>query len=175
MELTLIRHTSVDVPPGYCYGQTDVPLRDTFAAEAETVKKGLEGERFDRVYTSPLSRCTRLAGFCGYPDAVRDERMMELNFGEWEMVPFASLTDRTAQEWFADWIHTPAPGGESLADQYARVSAFLNDLRESGAEKACVFTHGGAITCARVYAGEYEMKEAFRHIPAYGERVKLTL
>ena len=26
MEVILIRHTSVDVPPGVCYGQTDVPL-----------------------------------------------------------------------------------------------------------------------------------------------------
>lgn len=29
MEVILIRHTSVDVPPGMCYGQTDVPLKPT--------------------------------------------------------------------------------------------------------------------------------------------------
>ena len=40
MELYLIRHTSVDVPAGYSYGQTDVPLRDSFETEAETEKKG---------------------------------------------------------------------------------------------------------------------------------------
>ena len=34
MEIILIRHTSVDVPQGVCYGQTDVPLRDTFEQEA---------------------------------------------------------------------------------------------------------------------------------------------
>ena len=28
MEIYLIRHTSVDVPAGYAYGQTDVPLKD---------------------------------------------------------------------------------------------------------------------------------------------------
>ena len=27
MEIYLVRHTSVDVPAGYAYGQTDVPLR----------------------------------------------------------------------------------------------------------------------------------------------------
>ena len=27
MEIYLIRHTSVDVPAGYAYGQTDVPLK----------------------------------------------------------------------------------------------------------------------------------------------------
>lgn len=34
MEVILIRHTSVDVPPGMCYGQTDVPLKPTFETEA---------------------------------------------------------------------------------------------------------------------------------------------
>lgn len=41
MEIYLIRHTSVDVPAGYAYGQTDVPLKPTFEEEAEEVKKGL--------------------------------------------------------------------------------------------------------------------------------------
>ena len=42
MEIYLIRHTSVDVPAGYAYGQTDVPLKPTFEEEAEEVKKGLD-------------------------------------------------------------------------------------------------------------------------------------
>ena len=36
MEVILIRHTSVDVPPGVCYGQTDVPLKPTFEQVAAT-------------------------------------------------------------------------------------------------------------------------------------------
>lgn len=41
MEIYLVRHTSVDVPAGYAYGQTDVPLRPSFEDEAEAVKKDL--------------------------------------------------------------------------------------------------------------------------------------
>ncbi len=37
MEVILIRHTSVDVPPGVCYGQTDVPLKPTFEQEPESL------------------------------------------------------------------------------------------------------------------------------------------
>ena len=33
MEVILIRHTSVDVPPGTCYGHSDVPLKDTNASQ----------------------------------------------------------------------------------------------------------------------------------------------
>lgn len=175
MELTLIRHTSVDVPPGICYGQTDVPLKPSFEQEAAKVKAQLKDDRFSRVYTSPLSRCTRLADYCDYPDAIRDPRLMEINFGQWEMTPYADLTGEYAQRWFDDWVNTPAPGGESLMDQYKRVSGFLDELRAGGEESACLFTHGGVITCARIYNRQYDIKEAFRHIPDYGEVVRMTI
>ena len=58
MEVILIRHTSVDVPPGMCYGQTDVPLKPTFEAEAAVTAENLKAYLpFDHVYTSPLTRC----------------------------------------------------------------------------------------------------------------------
>ena len=44
MEVILIRHTSVDVPPGVCYGQTDVPLKPTFEAEAAVTAENLKNE-----------------------------------------------------------------------------------------------------------------------------------
>lgn len=89
MEVILIRHTSVDVPPGVCYGQTDVPLKPTFEQEAAVTQENLKAFLpFDHVYTSPLTRCVRLATYCGYPDAERDKRIMEINFGSWEMKPF---------------------------------------------------------------------------------------
>lgn len=175
MELTFVRHTSVDVPPGTCYGQTDVPLKSSFETEAAKVKQQLAGEHFDAVYTSPLSRCTRLAAYCGYPDAIRDPRLMEINFGEWEMKPFTSFTGEHAQRWFDDWINTPAPGGESFMDLYRRVADFLYELRQSDLQNVCIFTHGGVITCARIYTHQYDIKEAFRHIPDYGEVVRMTV
>lgn len=79
MEVILIRHTSVDVPPGVCYGQTDVPLKPTFEQEAAVTQENLKAFLpFDHVYTSPLTRCVRLATYCGYPDAERDKRIMEI-------------------------------------------------------------------------------------------------
>ena len=54
MEIYLVRHTSVDIPAGYAYGQTDVPLRPSFEDEAEAVKKNLSGHTFDKVWSSRL-------------------------------------------------------------------------------------------------------------------------
>ena len=85
MKVYLIRHTAVDVPAGYAYGQTDVPLKDTFQEEAEQVKNTIQKISFDKVFTSPLSRCTKLAHYCGFDQAEKDNQLLELNFGEWEM------------------------------------------------------------------------------------------
>ena len=79
MVIYFMRHTAVDVPQGVCYGQTDVPLKPTFEMEATQTAAHLQGLSFDKVYTSPLTRCVRLATFCGYPDAERDDRLKELN------------------------------------------------------------------------------------------------
>ena len=58
MKITFVSHTSVNVPRGVCYGQTDVPLSDTFTQEAEIIHNKLrsitENKPFDEVYTSPL-------------------------------------------------------------------------------------------------------------------------
>lgn len=176
MEVIFIRHTSVDVPPGTCYGQTDVPLRPTFPTEAESVRKQLAGNAaFDKVYTSPLSRCVRLAEYCGYSDALRDTRLLELDFGAWEMQRYDEIRDPRLAEWYADYLHQPATGGESFAEQWKRVSCFLDELQKKTYHRVAVFTHGGVIACALVYAGTVRLEEVFSHVPAYGGIVSIQL
>ena len=125
MEIILIRHTSVDVPKGTCYGQTDVPLKPTFEQEAAVTLEKLNAYApFDQVYTSPLSRCTRLATYCGFPEAIHDPRLLELNFGEWEMQNFNDIKDSRLQEWFDDYLNVPATNGESFSMHYRRGADF---------------------------------------------------
>lgn len=175
MIVTLIRHTSVNVPKGTCYGQTDVPLCDTFPQEAAETLKNIASERFDKVFTSPLSRCVRLAAFCGYPDAVRDDRIKELNFGEWEMQPFDAIRDPRLQEWFDDYLHVPATGGESFRMQYERVASFLNELKKKEYAQVAIFAHGGVLICAQLYAGTLKPEEAFSALTPYGGIIRIEI
>lgn len=176
MEVILIRHTAVDVPSGTCYGQTDVPLRSTFPEEARAVREGLANHLpFDAVYTSPLSRCTRLATYCGYPDARRDARLLEMNFGAWEMQRYDEIRDPHLEEWYADYLHQPATDGESFEEQLKRVSSFLDELRKQAYRRVAVFTHGGVIVCALIYAGLVRPEEAFSHVPSYGGTISISL
>lgn len=176
MEVILVRHTSVDVPTGTCYGQTNVPLRSTFKEEAMIVASALQGYApFDRVYTSPLSRCTRLATFCGYADAQRDKRLLEMNFGEWEMQRYEEIEDLQLQAWYADWKQVSATGGESFVQQYERVAQFLSELKEKPYSKVAIFSHGGVLTCAKMYAEGLSAEEAFASPTPYGGIINLTI
>ena len=56
MKITLIRHTRVAVETGICYGWSDVGVAPSFETEASRVKENISNERFDIVYSSPLSR-----------------------------------------------------------------------------------------------------------------------
>lgn len=127
-EFWIVRHTAVAVAAGTCYGRSDVPLRESFAEEAAAVSRQLQGERFDEVWSSPLSRCTRLAAFCGYADARRDDRLRELDFGTWEMQRFDAIRDPQLQRWYDDWLHERPTGGESFDDQCRRVGSFLEEV-----------------------------------------------
>ena len=175
MEIILIRHTSVDVPKGVCYGQTDVPLRDSFKEEATITAQQLQDDVFDAVFTSPLSRCTRLAEHCGYPDAIRDARLKELDFGEWEMQEFDNIDDPRLQEWYDDYFHVAATGGESFIMQLQRVSEFLDEVSRQKYGRVAVFAHGGVLICAQIYAGTLKMEDAFGALTPYGGIVRLQL
>ena len=175
MEVTLIRHTSVAVPKGVCYGQTDVALQESFPEEAARTAEQLKGDAFDAVFTSPLSRCVRLADYCGYRDAMRDKRIMELNFGEWEMQEFDKIRDPRLQEWYADYFNVAATGGESFTMQLQRVSEFLDEVRSKGYQRVAVFAHGGVLLCAQIYAGALCLEEAFGALTPYGGVIRLTL
>ena len=169
MKLTMIRHTSVNVPTGVCYGFSDVALNSSFNAEAETVNSQLSEKSFDKIYSSPLSRCTKLAEFCGYADYTTDERIKELNFGDWELQSWMEIDKKEATAWFADWLNYPAKNGESYAMMQKRVNAFLDELKASGIESVCIFTHGGVIRLAHIYLGIHPIEESFEFPVEYGQ------
>ncbi len=173
MEIYLIRHTRVGVPPGTCYGQSDVPTADTFEEEAAEVKRRLEGIVFDRTYTSPLSRAAKLAAYCGFPDAIRDDRLKEMNMGAWEMQRYDEIRDPALTAWYDDYMHLPATGGESFPILYQRVASFLEELQTQSFERVAIFAHGGVLVSAGIYFGLFSEEQAFEHQPAYGGMMKI--
>lgn len=165
MKIYVVRHTAVGVN-GLCYGQTDVPLKETFEQEAEIVKQNLKDRPHDAVYSSPLSRARKLAEYCGYKNIQLYDRLKELHFGDWEMQPWDEIN---MTEWEKDWVNNPAPNGESFKQMYDRVSSFIEEIKKTGHSSVIVFAHGGVINCFRVYFGQTDLKSSFDQLAEYGE------
>ncbi len=177
MIVYFIRHTRVDVPQGTCYGQSDVPLRDTFQEEAAVVKQKISGVVFDRVFTSPLTRCVELARFCGFPDAEREDLVKEFNFGEWEMGNYDQLyrDDPRFAQWCDDYLHQSAPGGECLMDVVDRTRQFVEKIKTSGLNSVAVFCHGGILASALILTGKTTPERVMDNVPPYGTVMALTI
>lgn len=176
MRLHFIRHTAVDVPQGICYGQSNVPLRNSFVEEAEIVKRKLEGVEFDAIYSSPLSRCRKLARYCGFEDRMLlIDRLKEMYFGNWEMKRWEDISGDKISKWYNNWIDEPTDGGESFRVMYDRVTSFLDELKVTDFQDVAIFTHGGVINCAKVYAGTASLETVFESTPVYGEIVSLEI
>lgn len=148
MRLYLIRHPPPAVAPGTCYGATDLPLANDPAPLAETLKALLP--RDVPVYSSPLERCRHLAERL-HPAPVFDDRIREIDFGDWEMQPWDSLDRALLDAWAADPFNFRPPGGERVTDLRRRVAACLAELPD----EAVLVTHAGVIkVCAAELAGE---------------------
>ena len=167
MDVVLIRHTSVGVPKGTCYGWSDVPVADTFEAEAAVTKSRLCETGFDAVFSSPLTRARKLAAYCGWDDPIIDDRLKEMNMGDWEMKLFDEIEDENLQKWYDDYMHLAATNGESLS--------FLDELKTKPYRKAAVFAHGGVLICAGIYGGLFAEEDCFRHLVPYGGIERITI
>lgn len=171
MEIVLVRHTSVDVPRGVCYGSSDVGVaEDRFEAEASMVKDRLRliDTHGYMVLTSPLKRCRRLCDACGFGLSARIEPLLtERDFGEWELKCYNEITDPQLHVWYGDWLNTRPTGGESFRDVMERVSELIYRLQANGVERLLAFTHGGVIAAAQAVCG-MPVEEAVNRQPPYG-------
>ena len=176
----MIRHTHVGVPKGTCYGWSDVPVADTFETEATKTSKKLmdilaDGIAPDIIFSSPLTRALKLANFCGYNNPIKDDRLKEMNMGQWEMQKYDEIKDDALQMWYEDYMHLKATGGEGFPDLYKRVSSFLSELKTKEYRRVVIFAHGGVLLCAGIHAGLFPAEGCFKHLVECGGIQRLSL
>jgi broad specificity phosphatase PhoE len=117
---------------GLLLGRADVALDEEGRRQAAALGAIVQGTANDvrRVVCSPLERCRATADIVaealGVPVAT-DERWIELDYGELDGTPTASVPAETWAAWQADLRWAP-PGGESLADLGSRVRSACDDL-----------------------------------------------
>lgn len=165
MDIYLVRHTKTDTLKGLCYGQSDVGLAKTFLEEAQQLQQKLpEFTENSRVFSSPLTRCVKLAeqfSKCVTTDA----RLLELDFGDWESRRFDDIDADVLQQWTDNFVHTAPLNGESFTDLYQRVGAFWQELVQGmpeATEQIIIITHAGVIRALLAYILKLPPANAFR-------------
>ena len=167
-----IRHTSLHVTGAICYGHTDLDVSESFPQEAALVKEKLEGKSYDKAFSSPLQRARKLAEFSGLNFEL-DERLMERDFGSWEMRPWEEIFEELrAQDDATDYRGhlelTAPPGGETVNQLIGRVGEFILDMQRTQEGRIAVFCHGGVVNSARFLNGDLDLEHLFVDVPNYG-------
>jgi 2,3-bisphosphoglycerate-dependent phosphoglycerate mutase len=151
--ILLARHGETDDnrEPIRIQGSTDTPLNDTGRAQAAELAERVAGRGIASLHTSHLSRARETAEIVGGRlglDPIVDSRLAEADRGELEGRRWIDVA-RDDPELYAAWRAAGAsfrfPGGESLGDQDARVSAALDEIRRTARLPALVICHGGSI------------------------------
>ncbi|CAG7856115.1 alpha-ribazole phosphatase [biofilm metagenome] len=146
MDIYLIRHTKTDTINGLCYGQSDVALADTFVHETKIIHEKLPTlSAYCHVYSSPLSRCVRLAESFQKRITI-DDRLQEVNFGDWEGRRFNDLDQKALVDWTENFVTHAPPNGENFNELCRRVNNFWAELMVAApAEQILLITHAGVI------------------------------
>ncbi|PID60024.1 MAG: hypothetical protein CSB44_11995 [Gammaproteobacteria bacterium] len=150
MPLIALRHTTPEVPPGTCYGRTDLGLAAGFEDEAAAVLDRLPP--LAAIVSSPLFRCRELARVIGKARALPvmiDERLIEMDFGCWEGRLWNDIPREELDAWNDDFQHARPHGGESVAALTARTQHALDAWRPRAiAGSVLLVTHAGVIKAA---------------------------
>ncbi len=147
MRLFFLRHTSLKVEIDVFYGQTDLDVSDNFEEEVVLIKKKILNFNIDtdsiKVYSSPLKRCIKLTERLT-ENYVIDERIKEMNLGDWEMKKMTSIPEKQKLEWENNLLSFKIPNGESNEEFLKRLKSFLEDIFKFN-EDALIVCHAGSI------------------------------
>ena len=138
MRLHLVRHPKPLIEAGICYGRLEISAEIEMA---ELVRLRSELPSGLPVWSSPLLRCRPLAEQL-HAQPIIDERLAEMNFGDWEGRRWEDIPRHELDAWAADLAGYAPPGGESPRALQRRALAFVASLT---VPEAVIVTHAGVI------------------------------
>lgn len=161
LELYFIRHSTIKLNKGVCYGQSDVDVADTFENEVEFIKKKIPFYSEMVFYSSPLKRCLLLTKRLSKTQPIIDKRLLELDFGDWELKKWDLIDKKELQKWTDDIKSYKIANGESYKELYTRAIDFFEDITKKNHKKVAIVTHLGIIRSILLYTLKIPLKNSF--------------
>jgi alpha-ribazole phosphatase len=178
MEIYLVRHTETVCEKGVCYGQSNVGILAPYQAVFDAVLSQLPQEAV--LYSSPLQRCFVLAKYIQENTkinaVIEDVRLMEMNFGDWELQKWDAIPPETLDPWMEDFVNIRVPNGESFVDLNERVLDFLdNEVIKKNEKPVIMVTHAGVIRSVLCKINGLPLQNAFENEVNYGAVIKIEI
>jgi broad specificity phosphatase PhoE len=150
LNIYLIRHgeTAWNADNNRYCGRTDLPLTEKGLKQAELLRQQLGTIKWDGVFSSPLQRAFTTAQIASGATVIKDERLIEADFGLWEGKTKEEFLAENALVW-TNWMNDPANNraggtGESGAQIVQRVDDFFQQLQQQySAGNFLVAAHNG--------------------------------
>ena len=155
MTLYVVRHGRTEAnASGLLLGRADPGLDSVGRTQARRIAEAVGKPA--RVISSPLRRCVETAQAI-MADPETDNRLVELDYGELDLVPLKEVPAELWAQWRADPTFRP-PGGETLVELGERVGAVLDEVAaaalDGGGEAGdvIVVTHVSPVKAALAWA-----------------------
>ena len=153
--ISFIRHGKTKAnETGMFIGTTDFPLTDKGRNELYDKLEQFVYPKVERVYSSPLLRCTETAEIL-FPDneICIAEEFSELHFGQFEGKTAEELMPREDyHEWLKGGMDAKPPEGESVSElclrTYKGLHRILMEMMDEDMRHVAIVTHGGVIANA---------------------------
>ena len=160
MKIWLTRHGQTNYnKQKLMQGLTDEPLNETGIRQAKQAREKIGDIHFDAIYASSLDRAITTASIIGNIEkekVIVDDRIIEVNFGKYELHHYYLLGLRFSLFWaFPEFFKEPE-SVESICSMVKRSSSFIKELESKNYENVLIVCHGGII---RALCGYLEDKE----------------
>lgn len=161
MRLHLVRHPRPIINATICYGSSDVAVA---SEETERAARALVGRLpiGARLVSSPMRRCADLAHALAIDLSATpiefDQRLVELDFGSWEMCPWDGIPREQIDAWAAAPIQWRPGGGESVLQMARRVREFYCAMQPHHGD-CIVVCHAGTIRLLQACCAHRELAD----------------
>jgi broad specificity phosphatase PhoE len=153
--LALLRHADTAWSlAGRIQGRADVPLLPRLSCPLPDACRGM------RVVTSPLRRCVETAALLGAAEALREPRLVEMDWGSWQGETLSGLRKVLGQAMLeneARGLDFTPPGGESPRILLCRLKSWLCEVAREAVPTLAV-THRGVIRAILAEASGWDMR-----------------
>jgi len=146
MKIWVTRHGQTNLnKENLMQGLTNEPLNDNGRQQARKARRRISNVTFDAVYSSPLDRAIETGSIIGgvrQEDVIRDPRIIEMNFGRFELCNYYRMGPAMSLYWLYPDVFRAPDTVDTMESMVSRTRDFFRELEKKDYDNVLVSSHG---------------------------------